>query len=551
MLTPEGVGPLSRPKPAVEDLEKLSPFELKNLLIHYAREHTENAGQKFLNAGRGNPNWIATTPREAFLLIGQFALEESKRVWDEPEPGIGGMPARVGSAERLRKFLARLPETPGKRLLARALDYGITELGFDADSFAHELADSSIGDNYPEPDRMLVHTERIVLRYLEKTMCADRPPAGKFQLFAVEGGTAAMCYTFKSLFTNGILKRGDTIALGSPIFTPYVELPLLEDFSLRTVMIQQDEIAGGRHAWQYTEDQIRKLADPSIKAFFLVNPSNPASFAMHPATQERIVQLVRKERPDLILLTDDVYGTFSEGFRSLAADLPRNTILVYSYSKHFGCTGWRLGVIALHEDNVIDERIASLPEAERERLRRRYHSLTTDPDSIRFIDRIVADSRDVALNHTAGLSLPQQLQMALFSLDSLLDHEDVYTRRCRAILHERFQKLMDGIGLQLPSDALRIGYYAAFDLALWGRGTFGDAFAEYVDRHHDPIDIVLALAQRYGTVLLNGSGFDGPPWSVRTSLANLNAEDYEAIGRNLKRLVEGALERFEQSRRSS
>ena len=28
-----------------------------------------------------------------------------------------------------------------------------------------------------------------------------------------------------------------------------------------------------------------------------------------------------------------------------------------------------------------------------------------------MIDRIVADSRDVALNHTAGLSLPQQVMM--------------------------------------------------------------------------------------------------------------------------------------------
>ena len=49
---------------------------------------------------------------------------------------------------------------------------------------------------------------------------------------------------------------------------------------------------------------------------------------------------------------------------------------------------------------------------------------------------------------------------------------------------------------------------------------------DYVDAHHDPLDIVLALAQRYGTVLLNGSGFDGPPWSARVSLANLDADDY-------------------------
>ena len=40
--------------------------------------------------------------------------------------------------------------------------------------------------------------------------------------------------------------------------------------------------------------------------------------------------------------------------RSLAAACPRNTALVYSYSKHYGSTGHRLGVIAVAEDNVFD-----------------------------------------------------------------------------------------------------------------------------------------------------------------------------------------------------
>jgi aspartate 4-decarboxylase len=42
------------------------------------------------------------------------------------------------------------------------------------------------------------------------------------------------------------------------------------------------------------------------------------------------------------------------------------------------------------------------------------HGVTLEPCKIAFIDRIVADSRDVALNHTAGLSLLQQVMMTLF-----------------------------------------------------------------------------------------------------------------------------------------
>ena len=529
-------------------LAQLSPFQLKDELIHYAKDQSESksATHKFLNAGRGNPNWIATTPREAFFLLGEFALQEARLTRDEGS--LAGMPGRAGAAGRLRAFLDTTGSSAGAALLRNGLDYAISTLGFDADAFAHELVDAIIGDNYPEPDRMLVHAEKVVRRYLAKTMCDERPPAGTFDVFAVEGGTAAMCYVFKSLVENRLLARGDTIALGAPIFTPYIELPRLRDYAFQTVEVQQAAMADGRHTWQYTDAEIAKLADPRVKAFFLVNPSNPASFAMDSATQQRIVDLVRNKRPDLIVLTDDVYGTFADGFRSLAADLPHNTILVYSYSKHFGCTGWRLGVIALHQDNVLDAALGRLPQADRDAVRERYQTLSVTPERIKFIDRIVADSRDVALNHTAGLSTPQQAQMTLFSLFALLDRDDAYQNRCRELVRNRLAALGRGLGFALSDDPLRVAYYIDIDLAVWGRAAFGDEFAAYVAAHHDPLDIVMALAKRSGTVLLNGSGFDGPPWSVRISLANLDAEAYETIGRDLKDLMSRAFDEWRRSK---
>ncbi len=544
--------PLAGMRTTMVGLATLSPFQLKDELIRYAKDRTAGkaATHKLLNAGRGNPNWIATTPREAFFLLGHFALAESRRTWRGHEPDFGGMPAAEGIAERLHAFLDAVGPGAGAELLRRSVEYGTTTLGFDADAFVHELTDAAIGDNYPEPDRMLAHAERVVRRYLAKTMCDERPPtdAGALQLFAVEGGTAAMCYAFASLRANRLLRRGDTIALGTPIFTPYLELPRLEGFDFTVVDVAQSATTdGGRHTWQYADAEIDKLADPRIKAFFLVNPSNPASFAMRAETQRRLVALVRTRRPDLIIVTDDVYGTFTEGFRSLVADLPRNTILVYSYSKHFGCTGWRLGVVGIHEDNVFDERLARLPDADRASLRRRYASLTTDPDGMRFLDRMVADSRDVALNHTAGLSLPQQAQMTLFSLFALLDRDDAYARRCRRLVRERLDALSTGLGIVIPDDPLRVGYYVDLDLAVWGRRALGPDFDAYVEAHHEPLEIVLALARHRGTVLLNGSGFDGPPWSVRISLANLDTEDYRAIGRDLRTVMEAAVAEWQRA----
>ena len=68
--------------------------------------------------------------------------------------------------------------------------------------------------------------------------------------------------------------------------------------------------------------------------------------------------------------------------------------------------------------------IAKHPEPIKKLLDKRYGGLTLEPRKFAFIDRIVADSRDVALNHTAGLSLPQQVMMSLFSLSELMDDEE-------------------------------------------------------------------------------------------------------------------------------
>lgn len=535
-------------KAAPKDLDSLSPFELKDLFIKAAKESSRKSDTAMLNAGRGNPNWIATTPREAFILLMRFGLDEARRTRDEPKVGLAGMPSMEGIGRRFKAFLAEHGDDPGAGLLKKTFDYGVKELGFNADAFAHELADAIIGDNYPVPDRMLIHTEKVVHEYLTKEMCDGDPPKGRFDIFAVEGGTAAMCYIFNTLKANGILNKGDTIALGTPIFTPYIEFPHIEEFNFKVVNVAQDSLdKDGHHSWQYTEDELRKLEDPKVKAFFVVNPSNPPSYAIRQKAIDQIVKIVKTKRPDLLILTDDVYGTFVPGFRSLVTDLPHNTILVYSYSKHFGCTGWRLGVVAVHEDNIYDRIIADHPAALKARLNKRYESLTTEPEKMKFIDRMVAESRCICLNHTAGLSLPQQMQMLLFSSFALLDKKDAYKERCREICHKRLADLYKGLGIELKEDPLCAGYYRELDLEIWARQVVGDDFMEYVNKHRGPIDLFFRLATDYQTVLLNGSGFGGPPWSVRVSLANLNDGDYVQIGKNLAEICLNAAEQWRKS----
>ena len=527
----------------LRNFETLSPFEIKDELIKLAKKTSRTTQSAFLNAGRGNPNWIATTPREGYFLLGQFAITESKRVMEHPA-GIGGMPRAQGIAGRFEAWLAKHSDMPGASFLSEMVTFTVKKFGFEPDAFVHELVDSIIGDNYPVPDRMLVHNERIAHEYLMWAMCGNPRPSGKFDLYAVEGGTAAMCYIFKSLKANRLLRPGDTIALATPIFTPYIEMTHLEDYGLKAVNIQAPQ----ENRFQFTDTELKKLEDPKIKAFFVVNPGNPTGVALSKETIGKIANLVKTKRPDLMLLTDDVYGTFVPDFRSLLGELPYNTIGVYSYSKYFGATGWRLGVIAVHEENLFDRMITKLPDADLQALDKRYGALTLEPRKIKFIDRIVADSRDVALNHTSGLSLPQQVMMSLFSLAEMMDGAKLYQKACMDIVQRRAKATIEGLGLQLSPNPLYDAYYGLIDFEFFARKRIGEEAVEYLKKNVHPLDLAFRLAEDHGIVLLNGGGFDAPDWSLRVSLANLDDEVYEEIGRGVRSIARGYRHAFEASK---
>lgn len=525
---------------------KISPFELKDKLISLAAESNKSGTHSLLDAGRGNPNWIAATPREAFFTFGQFAVSESRRTWNEGD--LGGMPKKEGIAQRFNQYIKQNSNVPGAEQLKRIINYGITMKGFNPDEWIYELADGIIGDNYPMPDRMLWHIEKVVNDYLIQELCYNEPLEGVFRTFAVEGATAGMCYVFDSLIANNMLSKGDKIAIMTPVFTPYLEIPHLPRYGFEVVNISANEInKQGNRTWQYPTSEIEKLSDKSIKALFIVNPSNPPSVAMKPESVKLLKNIVDKDNPNLMIISDDVYSTFVDGFRSLMADLPYNTIGVYSYSKYFGVTGWRLGTIAIYEDNIFDKLLKEQDQDKKERARRRYSGLSTNPDSIKFVDRIVADSRQVALNHTAGLSTPQQVQMAFFSLFAITDRENKYKNLTKNICRRRQKLLFQGLGLDVKKDQYSAAYYTQFDLLEWASQNYGEDFTKYLKDNYKTVDILIRLAEHSSIVLLDGNGFNGPEWSIRISLANLTDESYSKIGKVLHDVMEGYVEEWTEN----
>ncbi len=229
---------------------------------------------------------------------------------------------------------------------------------------------------------------------------------------------------------------------------------------------------------------------------------------------------------------------------SIFAKCTRNTLCVYSFSKFFGATGWRLGVIALHDENVFDAGLAVQPEAQKQTLDARYASLTTKPRDLRFIDRLVADSRAVALNHTAGLSGPQQLQMVLFALNGLMDREHRYKIAAKQLIRQRCQTLYRSMGVPTVREPNDVNYYTLIDLQETGGKLYGPEFEAWFAKSDLGIDFLFRLARETGVVLLPGNGFEVINTSARVSLANLTDHEYASIGRFTRQILDEYFQDF-------
>lgn len=509
-------------------LEKLGAFEISSSMLKLAKNNDRH--NACLNAGRGNPNWINTQSRLAFARFMTFAVRESQR--DFSKGTMAGIPVQEGIYDRLMDDLG---EDDTDRFLRKAFTYAVQELSLPKDEFVKEMADAVIGNNYPVPSRCLSHIEAVLAAYVESTLFDAVSFEHNMKIFPTEGGTAAMCYIFDALSHNGLLQPGDKVAINTPIFTPYIQIPHLTGYS----MVEIDLQSTPENDWHIPPEEIDKLRDPSIKAFFLVNPSNPGSHALKKEMLEHIREVVHA-RPDLMIITDDVYGTFVDHFQTVYTVAPRNTLLVYSFSKLYGVTGWRTGLIAMNEDNVFDALIKKLPAKKKEELRHDYSIVTLDPDHFPFVERICADSRNIGLYHTSGLSTPQQGFMAIMALTHLVcKKDDSYIRLSKEIVSSRYSDLFSTLGMPEDNDPTNAKYYSLIDVYRIAEKVYDAHFAAWLKDSFEEIDFLMRLAKEEGVVLMEGVGFSATPGTLRVSQANLPDKAYKMIaGRILETLAE-------------
>jgi aspartate/methionine/tyrosine aminotransferase len=138
--------------------------------------------------------------------------------------------------------------------------------------------------------------------------------------------------------------RGDRIALAAPFYPPYVNI--LTALGMTPVILQ----AGPETRFQPNVEMLRAL-DPAPDGVIVASPCNPAGTMLH--RDELAAIAVWCDRNGVRLISDEIYhGLNYDSPVASAAEFSSSAIVVNSFSKYFGMTGWRVGWMVLPEDLI-------------------------------------------------------------------------------------------------------------------------------------------------------------------------------------------------------
>ncbi len=152
---------------------------------------------------------------------------------------------------------------------------------------------------------------------------------------SIEGLTAAVL---------AITSPGDEIIIPEPTYTSYRELIILA--GCNPVMVPLDEDRG----WAFDIGRFAEAVTKKTRAILYCNPNNPTGTII---SRESLVELAELARAEgLYLIADEVYKDFplldgADGLFSLAelSEYRDFIIRVFSFSKAYAMTGWRVGYL--------------------------------------------------------------------------------------------------------------------------------------------------------------------------------------------------------------
>jgi aspartate/methionine/tyrosine aminotransferase len=167
----------------------------------------------------------------------------------------------------------------------------------------------------------------------EKLRERNRIPAHANDVIVVNGGMQGLFGAFQS-----IVNPGDEVLLFSPYWTPIKDL--VAHSQGRSVLVPTSEAR--ESGFQQT---LARYSTARTKAIYYNTPQNPSGVVFTPA-EARVVAAFAQDR-DLVVIADEAYEDLiyeGEHFSIASIDgMFERTITLFTFSKSYAMTGWRLG----------------------------------------------------------------------------------------------------------------------------------------------------------------------------------------------------------------
>lgn len=163
------------------------------------------------------------------------------------------------------------------------------------------------------------------------------------RFFITTGSSGAFLLAFLACFDPG-----DRVALARPGYAAYKNI--LAGLGIEVVELD----CGPEERFQPTVEALERVhAEGPLAGLMLASPANPTGTMI---TQDQFVQLSQWCHDNEVrIISDEIYHgiTFTDSIGDCALQFNDDAIVIRSFSKYWGMTGWRLGWAVLPE-NLVD-----------------------------------------------------------------------------------------------------------------------------------------------------------------------------------------------------
>jgi len=246
------------------------------------------------------------------------------------------------------------------RKYSDVINLSLGEPDFDTPQHIIKAAIEAMKKGYTHytPNAGLIEFREAVAEKLRKENGIDVDP--ETEVIATVGAMGAL-----SLAMLTIVNPGDEVLIPNPGFASYEAQVILAEGKPVSYSLNEDE------GFDINAEEIAGLITNKTRAILVNTPSNPTGSVLSEKSLKKIAEVAIEN--DLLVISDEAYEAITyDNFRhvSIASlpDMKDRTISIFSFSKTYAMTGWRIGFAAANEEIIrqmtkLQEHLAAHPSS--------------------------------------------------------------------------------------------------------------------------------------------------------------------------------------------